>query len=57
MIFGHVYQILIKNGEYFYKVKDSNWEINGEMVKDNWCETELTKSLNREHKLTQLGII
>ena len=53
---GEVYQILIKNGEHFYKAKDSDWEMNGELVKDNWYETELTKSLNRDKKLKQLGI-
>ena len=53
---GKVYQILIKNGEHFYKSKDSDWEMNGELVKDNWYETELTKSLNRDKKLKQLGI-
>ena len=53
---GEVYQILIKNGEHFYKSKDSDWEMNGELVKDNWYETELTKSLNRDKKLKQLGI-
>ena len=30
--------------------------MNGELVKDNWYETELTKSLNREEKLNKLGI-
>lgn len=53
---GEVYQILIKNGEHFYKAKDSDWEMNGELVKDGWCETELTKALNREEKLIELGI-
>jgi hypothetical protein len=51
-----VYQILIKSGEHFYKAKDSDWEMNGELVKDNWYETELTKALNREEKLNELGI-
>ena len=51
-----IYQILIKSGKYFYKAKDSDWEINGELVKDNWYETELTKALNREDKLIELGI-
>ena len=51
-----VYQILIKNGEHFYKAKDSDWEMNGELVKDNWYETELTKALNRDKKLEKLGI-
>ena len=55
-----VYQILIKDGKHFYKEKDSDWEMNGELVKDNWYETELTKSLtkslNREEKLIELGI-
>lgn len=55
-----VYQILIKDGKHFYKAKDSDWEMNGELVKDNWYETELTKSLtkalNREDKLIELGI-
>jgi hypothetical protein len=48
---------VIKNGEHFYKAKDSDWEMNGELVKDNWYETELTKSLNREEKLNKLGIV
>ena len=30
--------------------------MNGELVKDSWYETELTKALNREEKLKQLGI-
>ena len=57
---GEVYQILIKDGKHFHKVKGSDWEMDGELVKDSWCETELTKALNkalnREEKLTQLGI-
>lgn len=51
-----IYQILIKDGKHFYKAKDSDWEANGELVKDNWYETELTKSLNREKKLNEIGI-
>lgn len=53
---GEVYQILIKDGKHFYKAKDSDWEMNGELVKDGWYETELTKALNREEKLIELGI-
>lgn len=52
-----IYQILIKGGKHFYKAKDSDWEMNGELVKDNWYETELTKALNREEKLIELGIV
>jgi hypothetical protein len=51
-----IYQILIKNGKHFYKAKDSDWETNGELAKDIWYETELTKALNRESKLKELGI-
>lgn len=51
-----IYQILIKDGKHFYKAKDSDWEMNGELVKDNWYETELTKVLNREQKLIEIGI-
>ena len=51
-----IYQILIKDGKHFYKAKDSDWEANGELVKDNWYETEETKALNREQKLNKIGI-
>lgn len=51
-----IYQIIIKENRLFYKAKDSEWERPGELVKDVWYETELTKSLNRERKLNDLGI-
>lgn len=55
-----VYKILIKEGKTFYTVEGSDWETNGELVKDNWYETELTKSLNKKNirhkKLKELGI-
>ena len=51
-----IYQIIIKENRFFYKAKDSDWEMSGELVKDVWYETELTKSLNRERKLKELGI-
>ena len=52
-----IYQVLIKDGKHFYKAKDSDWEMNGELVKDNWYETELSKALNREEKLIEIGIV
>ena len=55
-----VYKILIIEGKTFYTVEGADWEMNGELVKDNWYETELTKSLNkkdiRDKKLKELGI-
>lgn len=55
-----VYKILIKEGKTFYTVEGTDWEMNGELVKDNWYETEVTKSLNkkdiRHKKLKELGI-
>ena len=51
-----VYKILIKEGKTFYTVEGSDWEMNGELVKDNWYETEVTRSLNRNKKLKELGI-
>jgi translation initiation factor RLI1 len=55
-----VYKILIIEGKTFYTVEGANWEMNGDLVKDNWYETELTKSLNkkdiRDKKLKELGI-
>ena len=51
-----IYQIIIKKNRLFYKAKDSDWEMPGELVKDVWYETELTKSLSRERKLKELGI-
>lgn len=55
-----VYKILIKEGKTFYTVEGADWEMNGDLVKDNWYETELTKSLNkkdiRDKKLKELGI-
>ncbi len=55
-----VYKILIKKDKTFYTVEGADWEQNGELVKDNWYETEVTKSLNkkdiRHKKLKELGI-
>lgn len=55
-----IYQILIRENrgiiECLYKEKDSNWEMPGNLVEDIWYETELTKALNREEKLNELGI-
>jgi hypothetical protein len=55
-----VYKILIIEGKTFYTVEGANWEMNGDLVKDNWYETEVTKSLNksesRDKKLKELGI-
>lgn len=51
-----IYQIIIKENRFFYKAKDSNWEMSGDLVKNVWYETELTKSLNRERKIKELGI-
>jgi len=51
---------LIKGGKTFYTMEGADWEMNGDLVKDNWYETELTKSLNkkdiRDKKLKELGI-
>jgi hypothetical protein len=52
-----IYQILIKDGRFFYSLVGSNWIMNGDLVKDNWYETEETKYLNRDNKLKELGII
>ena len=49
-----VYKILIKEGETFYTIEGADWKMNGELVKDNWYETEVTKSLNRDNKLKEL---
>ena len=49
-----IYQIIIKNNESFYREKDSDWLMPGEIVKDAWWETPETISLNRNNKINRI---
>lgn len=49
-----IYQILIEEDNIFYTTIGKDWKVPGDF--DIWYETELTKSLNRDAKLTKIGI-
>ena len=51
-----IYQIIIRDGQHYYKVAGSKWVIPGNFATDIWWETDKTKSLNRETRLKKLGI-
>ena len=51
-----IYQIIIRDGEYFYKTAGYKCLSPGDMITDIWWETEKTKSMNRDKKLKELGI-
>ena len=48
-----IYQILIEEDNIFYTT-GKDWKMPGDF--DIWYETELTKALNRDAKLTKIGI-
>ena len=49
-----IYQIIIRDGRYFYKTVVSKWESPADMLTDIWWDTEKTKSMNRDKKLKEL---
>ena len=49
-----VYQILIENNQYYYTVVGEDWKMDGNLVKDVWCETDLTIKLNRSNKINHI---
>ena len=49
-----VYQITIENGRYYYTALESDWKMDGELVKENWYETEITIKLNRSNKIDSI---
>ena len=49
-----VYQIIIENGRYYYTALESDWKMDGELVKENWYETEITIKLNRSNKIDSI---
>ena len=51
-----IYQIIIRDGQHYYKGAGTNWVMPGSHVTDIWWETEKTKSMNRDKKLNELGI-
>lgn len=64
-----IYQILIKDGQFFYtpvfRINNGRYEEvipglheypRGVSHLQNWCETIWTSPLNREKKLNQLGV-
>ena len=51
-----IYQIIIRDGQHYYKAAGAKWVMPGNFVTDLWWETEKTKSMNRDKKLNELGI-
>ena len=51
-----IYQIIIRDGQHYYKATGTKWVMPGDFVTDIWWETDKTKSLNRETRLKKLGI-
>ena len=51
-----IYQIIIRDGQHYYKAAGAKWVLPGNFVTDLWWETEKTKSMNRDKKLNELGI-
>ena len=49
-----VYQIIIEDGRYYYTALESDWKMDGELVKENWYETEITIKLNRSNKIDSI---
>ena len=53
-VYPTVYQIIIREDKYFYKEINSDWEMQGDLVKNIWMETEETKILNRDNKINSI---
>lgn len=51
-----IYQIIIRDGQHYYKAAGARWVMPGSFVTDIWWETNKTKSMNRDKKLNELGI-
>jgi hypothetical protein len=51
MVSETVYQILIEDYKYYYSVPDGDWKMDSSLVIDNWYDTKLTQSLNRDNKI------
>ena len=49
-----VYRITIENGRHYYSTIDEDWKMDGELVKENWYETEITIKLNRSNKIDSI---
>lgn len=54
IIYPGIYQILIRDGKYFYKAVGSDWEMSADFVTDIWYETPETKSLMRSSRINEL---
>jgi len=54
VVYPTVYQIIIREDKYFYKEINSDWEMQGDLVKNIWMETEETKILNRDNKINSI---
>lgn len=53
-VFPVIYEIIIIDGNYFYRERGCDWVMPGNLVMDVWAETSETISLNRESKLDSL---